>query len=73
MIKKGVFEHPEMTYPWFAPQMQTHGDGKVQDMCGEDVSFCLDAKMTGIVTWCDPCLLVFVWVTKNSGDLIYFY
>jgi len=58
MIKNGVFEHPQMTYPWFAPQMQTFEDGKVQDMCGEDVSFCLDAKAAGIVTWCDPRIRV---------------
>ena len=47
-----------MPYPWFAPQMQTFEDGKVQDMCGEDVSFCLDAKKAGIVTWCDPRIRV---------------
>ena len=44
MIQKGVFEHPEMKYPWFAPQMQVFESGEVQDMCGEDVSFCLEAK-----------------------------
>lgn len=44
LIKKGVFEHPEMKYPWFAPQMQVFESGEVQDMCGEDVSFCLEAK-----------------------------
>ena len=43
MIKKGVFEHPDMKYPWFAPQMQVFDSGQVQDMCGEDVSFCLEA------------------------------
>jgi len=58
LIKNGVFENPEMKYPWFAPQMQTFEDGKVQDMCGEDVSFCLDAKKAGIVTWCDPRIRV---------------
>ena len=44
LIKKGVFEHKEMPYPWFAPKMQVFESGEVQDMCGEDVSFCLDAK-----------------------------
>ena len=39
LIKHGVFEHKEMTYPWFAPQMQVFQSGEVQDMCGEDVSF----------------------------------
>ena len=44
LIKKGVFEHEGMPYPWFAPKMQVFESGEVQDMCGEDVSFCLDAK-----------------------------
>ena len=56
LIKKGVFERLE--YPWFAPKMQVFDSGKVQDMCGEDVSFCLDAKKEGIVTWCDPRIRV---------------
>jgi len=54
LIKKGVFEHPDMKYPWFAPQMQVFESGEVQDMCGEDVSFCLDAIKTGFEIWCDP-------------------
>ena len=37
MIKNGVFE--KLEYPWFAPKMQVFESGKVQDMCGEDVSF----------------------------------
>jgi len=56
LIKKGVFERLE--YPWFAPKMQVFDSGKVQDMCGEDVSFCLDAKKEGMVTWCDPRIRV---------------
>ena len=56
LIKKGVFERLE--YPWFAPKMQVFDSGKVQDMCGEDVSFCLDAKKDGMVTWCDPRIRV---------------
>ena len=56
LIKKGVFERLE--YPWFAPKMQVFESGNVQDMCGEDVSFCLDAKKEGIVTWCDPRIRV---------------
>ena len=58
MIKKGVFEHPDMKYPWFAPQMQVFESGKVQDMCGEDVSFCLDAIKAGFEIWCDPTIRV---------------
>tara|TARA_S200002703_G_scaffold157966_1_gene167124 strand:- start:304 stop:1071 length:768 start_codon:yes stop_codon:yes gene_type:complete len=56
MIKNGVFER--MEYPWFAPKMQVFESGAVQDMCGEDVSFCLDAKELGIETWCDPRIRV---------------
>ena len=58
MIKKGVFEHPEMKYPWFAPKMQVFESGAVQDMCGEDVSFCLDAMDAGFEIWCDPRIRV---------------
>ena len=58
MIKNGVFEHPEMKYPWFAPKMQIFESGAVQDMCGEDVSFCLDAKEAGMEIWCDPRIRV---------------
>jgi hypothetical protein len=54
LIKNGVFEHPEMKYPWFAPKMQVFGNGEVQDMCGEDVSFCLDAIAAGYEIWVDP-------------------
>ena len=58
LIKNGVWEHEEMKYPWFAPKMQVFESGDVQDMCGEDVSFCLDAKKEGMVTWCDPRIRV---------------
>jgi len=58
LIKKGVFEHPDMKYPWFAPQMQVFDSGEVQDMCGEDVSFCLDAKKAGFEIWCHPQIRV---------------
>ena len=56
LIQNGVFEN--MEYPWFAPKMQVFDSGEVQDMCGEDVSFCLDAKETGVETWCDPRIRV---------------
>ena len=58
LIKHGVFEHPEMKYPWFAPKMQVFESGAVQDMCGEDVSFCLDAINAGFQIWCDPRIRV---------------
>ena len=32
--------------------------GEVQDMCGEDVSFCLDAIESGFEIWCDPRIRV---------------
>ena len=54
LIKNGVFEHEDIKYPWFAPKMQIFESGEVQDMCGEDVSFCLDAKEAGFEIWCDP-------------------
>ena len=58
LIKKGVWEHEEMKYPWFAPKMQVFESGDVQDMCGEDVSFCLDALEAGFEIWCDPTIRV---------------
>jgi len=58
LIKKGVFEDEKMPYPWFAPKMQVFESGEVQDMCGEDVSFCLDAKEAGFEIWCDPRIRV---------------
>ena len=54
LIKHGVWEHDKMKYPWFAPKMQVFESGEVQDMCGEDVSFCLDALDAGFEIWCDP-------------------
>ena len=58
LIKNGVFEHEGLPYPWFAPKMQVFESGEVQDMCGEDVSFCLDAKEAGFEIWCDPRIRV---------------
>ena len=58
LIKNGVFEHEQMKYPWFAPKMQVFESGEVQDMCGEDVSFCLDAIEAGFDIWCDPLIRV---------------
>ena len=58
MIQKGVFENEKMKYPWFAPKMQVFESGAVQDMCGEDVSFCLDAIEAGYDIWCDPRIRV---------------
>ena len=55
-IQKGVFE--KLPYPWFAPKMQVFESGAVQDMCGEDVSFCLDAIEEGFEIWCDPRIRV---------------
>ena len=56
LIKHGVFE--KLEYPWFAPKMQVFESGDVQDMCGEDVSFCLDAQDADYEIWCDPRIRV---------------
>ena len=56
LIKNGVFE--KLEYPWFAPKMQVFESGDVQDMCGEDVSFCLDAQEAGYEIWADPRIRV---------------
>jgi len=58
LIKHGVFEAKEMPYPWFAPKVQVFESGAVQDMCGEDVSFCLDAQEAGFDIWADPRIRV---------------
>ena len=36
-------------------------------MCGEDVSFCLDAKDLGFEIWCDPQL---AWTRKDKDNLM---
>ena len=38
-------------------KMQVFESGAVQDMCGEDVSFCLDIE-AGFEIWCDPRIRV---------------
>ena len=38
--------------------MQQFESGAVQDMCGEDVRFCLDAIDAGYEIWCDPRIRV---------------
>ena len=58
LIKHGVFENEGLPYPWFAPKMQVFESGEVQDMCGEDVSFCLDAQKADFEIWCDPRIRV---------------
>jgi len=51
LIKKGVFE--KLEYPWFAPRMR-YMENNVQDLCSEDVAFCIDAKNAGFEIWVDP-------------------
>jgi len=51
LIKKGVFER--MEYPWFAPKLRVLPNG-IQDMCSEDVAWCMDAKKLEIPIWVDP-------------------
>lgn len=55
MISKGVFEN--MEYPWWGPKIQKFENG-IQDFCGEDVSFCLEAKDLGIDIIVDPRIRV---------------
>lgn len=55
LIKKGVFENLE--YPWWGPKLQVFPNG-IQDFCGEDVSFCLDAKDIGFDIIVDPRIRV---------------
>jgi hypothetical protein len=55
MVAKGVFEN--MEYPWWGPKLQKFENG-IQDFCGEDVSFCLDAKRLGIDIIVDPRIRV---------------
>lgn len=55
MVSKGVFEN--MEYPWWGPQLQKFENG-IQDFCGEDVSFCLEAKKLGIDIIVDPRIRV---------------
>ena len=72
---EGVFEDfddegkKKMPYPWFAPKMQVFESGAVQDMCGEDVSFCLDAIEAGYEIWCDPRILVLVMRRLGLFDM----
>lgn len=51
LVKKNVFESLE--YPWFAPRMR-YMPNDVQDLCSEDVAFCIDAKKAGFEIWVDP-------------------
>lgn len=58
LIKHGVFENEKIKYPWFAPELKVFEDGAVADMCGEDVSFCLNAIEAGYEIWCHPAVRV---------------
>ena len=49
MIKNGVFENDKLSLSMVCAQNAgIRKSGEVQDMCGEDVSFCLDAKEAGL-------------------------
>ena len=54
LIKKGVFE--TLPYPWFAPKRMSIGP--YEDMCSEDVAFCIDARNKGYSIWVDPTIKV---------------
>jgi hypothetical protein len=51
LVANGVFEN--MIYPVFGPKLQKYDNG-IEDFCGEDVGFCLDAKELGIPIVVDP-------------------
>ena len=55
MVANGVFEN--MIYPVFGPKLQAYDNG-IQDYCGEDVGFCLDAKELGLSIVVDPAVRV---------------
>lgn len=55
MVANGVFEN--MIYPVFGPKLQSYDNG-IQDYCGEDVGFCLDAKELGLSIVVDPAVRV---------------
>lgn len=55
LIKRGVFE--SISYPWFAPKLIKIGED-LEDVCSEDVSFCIDAKNAGYDIWVDPKIRV---------------
>jgi hypothetical protein len=55
MVANGVFEN--MIYPVFGPQLQKYENG-IEDYCGEDVGFCLDAKKLGFEIVVNPLIRV---------------
>ena len=54
--KKGLTVESVIKY--IKEKWQVFESGEVQDMCGEDVSFCLDAIEEGYEIWCDPRIRV---------------
>ena len=55
LIQRGVFE--SIQYPWFAPKLLKIGED-LEDMCSEDVSFCIDARKAGFDIWVNPAIKV---------------
>ena len=55
LVARGVFEN--MIYPVFGPKLQAYDNG-IEDFCGEDVGFCLDAKALGLSIVVDPAVRV---------------
>ena len=55
---KGQVLFDNLTEEEYFEKMQVFESGDVQDMCGEDVSFCLDAKEAGFRIMCDPRIRV---------------
>ena len=54
LIKKGVFE--TLPYPWFAPRRMSIGP--LEEVCSEDVAFCIEARKLGYSIFVDPTIKV---------------
>ena len=56
LIKREVFEHKDVKYPWFGRERLSFIDSqgrKHAAVTGEDVSFCMKAKQAGYDIWLD--------------------
>lgn len=54
LLKKGVLEN--LPYPWFAPRIID--TGLYEEICSEDVAFCVDSRQRGYNIWVDPTIRV---------------
>lgn len=56
LMKAGILE--KIGIPWFKPIIYPLKDSGVEDVCSEDVSFCLRIKENGFKIWADPRVIV---------------